>query len=313
MISTIRYIISRISWVHARFKRPITVNLWPDLKWPLLDPTMMTPKLKATNRPNLVHVGSRVNEVWPWPWNDLGWPQVNFLNIFEIWPQMTFWPWSDPTMMTPGSKAIHGPNLVHMGSRVNKLWPWPRNDLGWPQVNFLNIFEIWPQMTFWPWPDPTMMTPGSKAIHGPNLVHVGSRVNELWPWPRNDLRWPQVNFLNIFEIWPQMTFWPWMTLTTPPKSFAAHPEPEPLHVTKFQPRRPYGSRDMPQTAHGARRTADGAQAKWMLCLCLRFSGETKRERTNELFVSRKPANNSPNSMFQGFYHGIKCKTMINHG
>ena len=116
------------------------------------------------------------------------------------------------------------------------------------------------------------MTPRSKAIHGPNLVYVGSRVNELWPWPRNDLEWPWVNFLNIFEIWPQMTFWPWMTLTTPTKSFAAHPEPEPLHVTKFHPRRPssYGSRDMPPTAHGA-------QAEWMLCLCLNFSGETKRE------------------------------------
>ena len=68
-------------------------------------------------------------------------------------------------------------------------------------------------------------------------------------------------FWRFFEIWPQMTFWPWMTLTTPPKKFRCAPRPEPLHVTKFQPHRPYGSLDMPRrrTAHGARRTANGVR------------------------------------------------------
>ena len=91
-------------------------------------------------------------------------------------------------------------------SSTDCLWEVGASTIKSGRVNFLNSFEIWPQMTFWPWPNPTMMTPGSKAIHGPNLVHMGSRVNELWLWPRNDLEWPQDNFLTIFEIWFQMTF-----------------------------------------------------------------------------------------------------------
>ena len=97
-------------------------------------------------------------------------------------------------------------------------YAWPRNDLWWPQVNFLNVFEIWPQMTFWPWPDPTMMTPGSKAIHGPNLVHVRSRVNELWPWPR-------MTSGKLFDYFWDLTSNDLLTLTTPIKFRSAPQNP----------------------------------------------------------------------------------------
>ena len=57
-------------------------------------------------------------------------------------------------------------------------------------------------MTFWPWPNLTRRTPGSRATHGASLVYVGSRVNELLQWPWNDLRSNFWTFMRFDLKWP---------------------------------------------------------------------------------------------------------------
>ncbi len=55
--------------------------------WPNPTRTFLEPK---SIHGASVYVMSKVKELSRWPWNDLGWPPVNFLTIFGIRPQMTF-------------------------------------------------------------------------------------------------------------------------------------------------------------------------------------------------------------------------------
>ena len=96
-------------------------------------------------------------------------------------------------------------------------------ELGWPQINSPLNFNIWPQNDLWPWLTSTP-TPynhrGPRPISGATLSKVGSRVTEIWVWPRNDLDWPRITSDQLSFKFQYLTqnndLWPWLTLTPTP-------------------------------------------------------------------------------------------------
>ena len=131
-------------------------------------------------------------------------------------------------------------------------------NLKWPrmtQVNFLNIFEVWLK---WPF-DLDLTPPWWPLDQRLSMDQIWSTWGQGLTSYGRDLEWPRMTsgqLLNIFEIWPQMTFWlewPWPH----PQKFRCAPRTRTPSFHQVSTRRLtvleicFGRR----TAHGARRTA----------------------------------------------------------
>ena len=104
--------------------------------------------------------GRGLNKILQWLWNDLGLPRI-ILNIFEIWPKVTFWPWTNLRITTTGESPGQGLYMVQVWS----MWgqglknycsdlEMTLDDLGSTFWTFLKFDLKLPFDLEWPWPDP---------------------------------------------------------------------------------------------------------------------------------------------------------------
>ena len=197
-------------------------------RWPLTsnDPPMTLVGPVATHGPSLVQVGSSVEEIWQWPQNDLGWPQVNYLVNFERWPPDGLW-WPLTSNDTPHdtrgpssySWTKFGPGRVEGWGNmaVTSKWPWMTS--GQLPGQFWTLTSRWALVTFdlkWP----TSWDSGSSSYtwftFGPGRV-------KGWGDMAVTSKWPQVNSPIKFEHWSLDDLWPQMTpLMTHGRPIAKH-------------------------------------------------------------------------------------------
>ena len=189
---------------------------------------------------------------WPFdldltpPW----WPLDQRLSMDQIWST-----WGQ-------GLTSYGRDLEMTSDDLRStFWTFLRFDLKWP-------FDLDLTPPWWPLGQRLSMDQ-IWSTWGQGLMSYGRDLEMT----SDDLRSTFWTFLRFDLKWPFDLEWPW---PHPPKVSLRTPNPNPFMSPSFNP---VGLTVLEiclgrRTANGGRRTAYGAQAKWMLCLCLNFSGET---------------------------------------